>query len=50
MAKHDKTLSAVFARPTRANIAWKDVEALLGTSGQRSGRQRDRGFASPSMG
>lgn len=26
---HLKTLEAVFARPTSANIAWKDIEALL---------------------
>jgi len=29
MAKHEKTLAAIFARPIRANIAWKDVEALF---------------------
>ena len=27
--KHRRTLEAIFARPERANIAWKDVEALL---------------------
>jgi hypothetical protein len=27
--KHEKTLAALFADPTRANIAWKDVESLL---------------------
>jgi hypothetical protein len=26
---HQKTLVAVFAHPTSANIAWKDIEALL---------------------
>ena len=26
---HRKTLEAVFALPTSANIAWKDIEALL---------------------
>jgi len=26
---HQKTLKAVFAHPTSANIAWKDIEALL---------------------
>ena len=26
---HLKTLEAVFAHPTSANIAWKDIEALL---------------------
>ena len=29
MPKHDRTLDAVFSEPTRANIAWKDVEALF---------------------
>jgi hypothetical protein len=29
MGKHDKTLQAVFARPTRANILWSDLESLL---------------------
>jgi HicA toxin of bacterial toxin-antitoxin, len=27
--KHDRTLDAIFARPTRANIAWDDVVALV---------------------
>ncbi len=27
--KHDRTLAAIFARPTRANIAWEDVVALV---------------------
>ncbi len=27
--KHLKTLAAIFARPTRANIKWVDVEALF---------------------
>jgi hypothetical protein len=31
--KHRRTLAAVFAEPTRANVAWKDVEALLATLG-----------------
>lgn len=26
---HQKTLAAVFAHPTSANLAWKDIEALL---------------------
>ena len=26
---HQRTLEAVFAHPTSANIAWKDIEALL---------------------
>ena len=29
MSKHDKTLAAIFAEPTRAHVKWKDVEALL---------------------
>jgi hypothetical protein len=29
MAKHDRTLSALFAEPARANIAWKDIEGLI---------------------
>jgi HicA toxin of bacterial toxin-antitoxin, len=27
--RHRKTLEAVFAEPTKSNIAWADVEALL---------------------
>jgi hypothetical protein len=27
--KHKKTLQAVFARPTPANVNWADVESLL---------------------
>ncbi|MEI2610485.1 MAG: type II toxin-antitoxin system HicA family toxin [Candidatus Promineifilaceae bacterium] len=27
--KHQKTLEAIFEEPVRANIAWKDIEALL---------------------
>jgi hypothetical protein len=29
MAKHDKTLSDIFADPVRAGIRWKDIEALF---------------------
>ncbi len=29
MAKHDRTLEAIFAEPTRANVAWIDVISLL---------------------
>ena len=29
MGKADATLKAIFAEPTRANISWKDIEALL---------------------
>ena len=28
-SKHRKTLEAVFEKPERSNIAWRDVEALL---------------------
>jgi HicA-like toxin of HicAB toxin-antitoxin system len=27
--KHRKTLGAIFEKPERANIAWRDVEALF---------------------
>ena len=27
--RHDRTLAAIFASPTRANIAWEDVVALV---------------------
>lgn len=27
--KHRKTLEAIFEEPMRANIAWKDIEALF---------------------
>lgn len=27
--KHQKTLEAVFARPIRASVKWRDVESLL---------------------
>jgi HicA toxin of bacterial toxin-antitoxin, len=27
--KHDRMLSAIFARPVRVNIAWNDVVSLL---------------------
>lgn len=27
--KHRKTLEAIFEDPVRANIAWRDIEALL---------------------
>ncbi len=29
MAKHGRTLAAIFAEPIRANIRWADVEALF---------------------
>lgn len=28
-SKHQKTLKAVFAKPTQSGIAWADIEALL---------------------
>lgn len=28
-AKHRKTLEAIFEKPERANIYWKDIESLL---------------------
>ena len=40
---HRKTLEAVFAHPTSANIAWKDIEALLvGLGAQASEREGSR--------
>ena len=35
MAKHDRTLRAVFATPTRANINWSNIEALMRHHGAR---------------
>jgi hypothetical protein len=29
MGKHEKTIKAIFATPTRSNILWRDIEALL---------------------
>jgi HicA toxin of bacterial toxin-antitoxin, len=29
MASHDKTLRAIFEKPTRADIAWREIEALF---------------------
>ncbi len=28
-SKHLRTLDAIFAKPTRAGVAWKDIEALF---------------------
>jgi hypothetical protein len=28
-SKHQKTLEAIFERPERSNIAWRDIEALF---------------------
>jgi hypothetical protein len=32
-SKHHKTLEAIFEKPERANIPWKDIEALLSALG-----------------
>lgn len=32
-SKHQKTLEAIFEKPERANIAWRDVEALFAALG-----------------
>jgi len=32
-SKYRKTLEAIFEKPERANIAWRDVEALLNALG-----------------
>ena len=29
MASHDKTHEAIFGKPTRSDIAWRDIEALF---------------------
>ncbi len=29
MATHEKTLKAIFDRPTRSNIKWHDIETVL---------------------
>ncbi len=29
MAGHDKTLQALFEKPTRSDIAWREIEALF---------------------
>ena len=40
---HRKTLEAIFAHPTSANIAWKDIEALLyGLGAEVSEREGSR--------
>ena len=40
---HQRTLEAVFAHPTSANIAWKDIEALFkGLGGEVSEREGSR--------
>ena len=32
-ARHAATLAAIFADPVRANIAWRDIEALMAACG-----------------
>ena len=40
---HRKTLEAIFAHPTSANIAWNDIEALLlGLGAEVSEREGSR--------
>jgi len=39
-ARHRRTLRAVFARPTRADVEWKDVEQLLLALGAEVGEGR----------
>ncbi len=40
---HRKTLEAVFAHPTSADIAWKDIEALfIGVGAETSEREGSR--------
>jgi len=29
MGKHEKTVQAIFATPTRSNILWRDIESML---------------------
>jgi hypothetical protein len=29
MARHDRTLQAIFSTPTRADIEWREIESLL---------------------
>ena len=31
--KHRQTLQAIFEDPVRSNIAWRDIEAMLGAAG-----------------
>jgi hypothetical protein len=45
---HRKTLEAVFAHPTSANIAWKEIEALfVGIGAEVSEREGSRVFHRP---
>lgn len=29
LARHEKTLQAIFGTPTRADVAWRDIESLF---------------------
>lgn len=40
VAKHRKTLRAIFEDPVRSNVAWADVEKLLVTLGAEIGEGR----------
>jgi hypothetical protein len=33
MARHDKTLRAIFTTPTRADVEWREIESLLRSLG-----------------
>jgi hypothetical protein len=44
--RHRRTLPAVFEHPTRPDIRWADIEALLLALGQKS--RRDAALASAS--
>ena len=33
MGKHERTLAAIFAHPTRGNLRWADIESLLKACG-----------------
>jgi len=37
-SKHKKTLTAIFATPTRANIKFSDIESLVIALGEKSGK------------
>ena len=41
--KHQRTLELIFARPTSANVQWRDIEALfLGLGAEVSEREGSR--------
>ena len=42
---HRKTLEAIFSRPTSANIAWKDIEALFFELGAEVSEREGSRFA-----